>query len=220
MIVLAGLPTEGMDFPGSEFLGRIDEAGYDVDWALRMTTRSGDQAAAQNRRALIKLNDQYGQREGEMSHAMNTLDRVAKSQRPAGGSPSRLPAPQRSGLPGQAAALQAGRMLSQRAQGSGSGGSGGAGAEPGQSGWVPAGTKGETRSVPRAGASGGGAAGAAGAAVGAADAGSRRRGGKAGAAAGMAAAGAATGAGAGEQRKTSGCNSPSLKARRRSAEPC
>jgi len=121
------------------------------------------------------------------------------AKRPAGGSPSRLPAPQRSGLPGQAAALQAGRMLSQRAQGSGSGGSGGAGAEPGKSGWVPAGTKGETRSVPRAGASGGGAAGAAGAAVGAADAGSRRRGGKAGAA-----AGAAAGAGAGGTAKDLG----------------
>jgi len=126
------------------------------------------------------------------------------AKRPAGGSSSRLPAPQRSGLPGQAAALQAGRMLSQRAQGSGSGGSGGAGAEPGKSGWVPAGTKGETRSVPRAGASGGGAAGAAGAAVGAAGAGSRRRGGKAGAAAGMAAAGAAAGAGAGGTAKDLG----------------
>lgn len=80
MLVLAGLPSEGMDFPGSEFLGRIDEAGYEVDWALRLTTRSGEQAAAQNRRALTKLNDQYGQREGEMSHAMNTLDRVAESQ--------------------------------------------------------------------------------------------------------------------------------------------
>lgn len=123
------------------------------------------------------------------------------AKRPAGGSSSRLPAPQRSGLPGQAAALQAGRMLSQRAQGSGSGGSGGAGAEPGKSGWVPAGTKGETRSVPRAGASGGGAAGAA---VGAAGAGSRRRGGKAGAAAGMAAAGAAAGAGAGGTAKDLG----------------
>lgn len=126
------------------------------------------------------------------------------AKRPAGGSPSRLPAPQRSGLPGQAAALQAGRMLSQRAQGSGSGGSGGAGVEPGKSGWVPAGTKGETRSVPRAGADGGGAAGAAGAAVGAAGAGSRRRGGKAGAAAGMAAAGAVAGAGAGGTAKDLG----------------
>jgi len=98
----------------------------------------------------------------------------------------------------------AGRMLSQRAQGSGSGGSGGAGVEPGKSGWVPGGTKGETRSVPRAGADGGGAAGAAGAAVGAPDAGSRRRGGKAGAAAGMAAAGAAAGAGAGGTAKDLG----------------
>lgn len=121
------------------------------------------------------------------------------AKRPAGGSPSRLPAPQRSGLPGQAAALQAGRMLSQRAQGSGSGGSGGAGAEPGKSGWVPAGTKGETRSVPRAGASGDGAAGVAGAAVGAAGAGTRRRVGKAGAA-----AGAAAGAGAGGTAKELG----------------
>jgi len=126
------------------------------------------------------------------------------AKRPAGGSSSRLPAPRRSGLPGQAAALQAGRMLSQRTQGSSSGGSGGAGAEPGKSGWVPGGIKGETRSVPRAGASGGGAAGAAGAAVGAADAGSRRRGGKAGSAAGMAAAGAAAGAWAGGTAKDLG----------------
>jgi len=112
------------------------------------------------------------------------------AKRPAGGSPSRLPAPQRSGLPGQAAALQAGRMLAQRSQGSGSGsGSGGVGAAAGKSGWVPAGTKGETRSVPRAGA---------GAAAGAAGAGSCRRGGKAAAAAAMAsgASGASGGAGA------------------------
>jgi len=112
------------------------------------------------------------------------------AKRPAGGSPSRLPAPQRSGLPGQAAALQAGRMLAQRSQGSGSGsGSGGVGAAAGKSGWVPAGTKGETRSVPRAGA---------GAAAGAAGAGSCRRGGKAAAAAAMVsgASGASGGAGA------------------------
>lgn len=78
LLVLAGLPTEGMDFPGSEFLGRIDESGYEVDWALRLNIRSSEQAAGQNRRALIKLNDQYGQREGEMSHGHNALDRAAK----------------------------------------------------------------------------------------------------------------------------------------------
>lgn len=78
LLVLAGLPTEGMDFPGSEFLGRIDESGYEVDWALRLDIRSSEQASSQNRRALIKLNDQYGQREGEMSHGHNALDRAAK----------------------------------------------------------------------------------------------------------------------------------------------
>jgi len=77
LLVVAGLPTEGMDFPGSEFLGRIDESGYEVDWALRLDARSSEQAASQNRRALIKLNDQYGQREGEISHGHNALDRAA-----------------------------------------------------------------------------------------------------------------------------------------------
>jgi len=78
LLVLSGLPTEGMDFPGSEFLGRIDESGHEVDWALRLDIRSSEQATAQNRRALIKLNDQYGQRAGEMSHGHNALDRAAK----------------------------------------------------------------------------------------------------------------------------------------------
>lgn len=77
LLVLSGVPTEGMYFPGSEFLGRIDESGYEVDWALRLDIRSSEQATAQNRRALIKLNDQYGQRSGEMSHGHNALDRAA-----------------------------------------------------------------------------------------------------------------------------------------------
>ena len=94
------------------------------------------------------------------------------AKRPAGGSPSRLPAPQHSGLPGQAAALQAGRMLSQRSQNKPS-----AGDPPpaGKRGWVPEGTSGVSRSVPRAAS---GAGSTAGAAAGRA----RRRGGNAGAA--------------------------------------
>ena len=79
LVVLAGLPSEGMDFPGSEFLGRIDECGIEVDWAMRLKQRPGEQASSRNRRALIQLNDQYGQREGEVSHGHNALDRAAEA---------------------------------------------------------------------------------------------------------------------------------------------
>ena len=77
MLVLSDVPAEGMQFPGSEFVGRIDECGLEVDWAMRLHVRSSDQVAAQNRRALVNLNEQYGQREGEISHGLKTLDRAA-----------------------------------------------------------------------------------------------------------------------------------------------
>jgi hypothetical protein len=77
MLVLSDVPAEGMIFPGSEFVGRIDECGLEVDWAMRLQVRSSDQVAAQNRRALVNLNEQYGQREGEISHGLNTLDQAA-----------------------------------------------------------------------------------------------------------------------------------------------
>lgn len=77
MLVLADVPDEGMVFPGSEFLGRIDECGLEVDWAMRLTVRASDQVAKQNRRALINLNEQFDQRSGELSHGLNTLERAA-----------------------------------------------------------------------------------------------------------------------------------------------
>lgn len=78
LMVLTDVPAEGMRFPGSEFLGRIDEAGIEVDWALRLQVRSSDQVAAENRRALRNLNEQYKQREGEESPSgQSSLDRAA-----------------------------------------------------------------------------------------------------------------------------------------------
>jgi hypothetical protein len=77
LLVLSDVPDDGMMFPGSEFLGRIDECGLEVDWALRLTVRSSDQVAKQNRRALVNLNEQFGQREGELSHGLNALERAA-----------------------------------------------------------------------------------------------------------------------------------------------
>ncbi|MCO7219525.1 ATP-binding protein [Klenkia sp. PcliD-1-E] len=77
LLVLSDVPSEGMLFPGSEFVGRIDESGLEIDWAMRLHVRSSAEVSKANRRALINLNDQYGQREGEMSHGLNTLDRAA-----------------------------------------------------------------------------------------------------------------------------------------------
>ncbi|MGL5823590.1 MAG: ATP-binding protein [Nocardioides sp.] len=77
LLVLSDVPDDGMTFPGSEFLGRLDECGLEVDWAMRLTVRSSDQIARQNRKALNDLNEQFTQREGELSHGLNTLDRAA-----------------------------------------------------------------------------------------------------------------------------------------------
>lgn len=77
MLVVADVPEAGMVFPGSEFIGRIDESGLDVDWAIRLTVSSAAGVAARNQRALRNLNEQYGQRDGEVSHGLSMLDRVA-----------------------------------------------------------------------------------------------------------------------------------------------
>lgn len=77
MLVLSDVPSEGMQFPGSEFLGRIDESGIEVDWALRLLQRSSAAAQASNRRSLRSLNEQFSQRDGEVSHGLATLDRAA-----------------------------------------------------------------------------------------------------------------------------------------------
>lgn len=78
MLVLSDVPAEGMVFPGSEFLGRLDETGLEVDWAIRLNVRTSAQVSKQNRRALVNLNEQFGQREGELSHGLSALDRAAE----------------------------------------------------------------------------------------------------------------------------------------------
>lgn len=77
LLVLTDVPSEGMVWPGSEFLGRIDESGLEVDWALRLHVLGGADVKAKNRRALVNLNEQYGQREGELGAGVSPLDRAA-----------------------------------------------------------------------------------------------------------------------------------------------
>lgn len=76
LLVVTGSPDAGSTFPGAEILGRLDESGVDVDWALRLTTRSSAEVKSANSRALHALNEQYHQRTGEVSHGLNMLDRV------------------------------------------------------------------------------------------------------------------------------------------------
>lgn len=77
LLAISSVPDGGMLFPGSEVIGRIDESGIDVDWAMRLSVRSSTSVASANQRALRNLNEQYGQRSDEVSHGLNMLDRVA-----------------------------------------------------------------------------------------------------------------------------------------------
>lgn len=76
LLVMAGTPAGGHEFPGSEVLGRIDEFGLDVDWAMRLEVKSRSSVALANERALKSLNEQCEQREGEQTHAVGVLDKV------------------------------------------------------------------------------------------------------------------------------------------------
>lgn len=75
---LANTPSGDTTFPGSEVLTLADDlAGVDVDWAIRLTIRGRQQVLQRNHRALVNLNDQYLQRESELSSGVSALDRAA-----------------------------------------------------------------------------------------------------------------------------------------------
>lgn len=78
LLAMADVPADGMVFPGSEYLGRVDDAGVDADWAVRLHVRSRDEVARKNRKAVIGLNDQFQQREGELSTGPHDLYRSAR----------------------------------------------------------------------------------------------------------------------------------------------
>ncbi|MEV6774369.1 ATP-binding protein [Nocardia sp. NPDC051030] len=78
-MVLSDAPAGGMTFPGAEYLTLADHLpGVDVDWALLLHQRSREEVAKRNKRALVNLNDQFFQREGELSHAQSVLATAAE----------------------------------------------------------------------------------------------------------------------------------------------
>lgn len=68
-LVLADVPAGGMNSPGGEFLGRIDEIGVPVDIAIRMAVRTRSEGLRRNRRGFTMLADQVDQVEGSQSMA-------------------------------------------------------------------------------------------------------------------------------------------------------
>lgn len=77
--LIASVPSDGFAFPGGEMLGRLDQAGLYTDWAMRLSVTAGASVAADNDKALRNLNEQYLQREGEVSTGTSVLDVAAAS---------------------------------------------------------------------------------------------------------------------------------------------
>ncbi|AGB27298.1 hypothetical protein Mycsm_07204 (plasmid) [Mycobacterium sp. JS623] len=74
LLAIEALPLEGLQFPGSEFFTIADRvAGFDVDWAVRISKTSREQAIARNTKNLRRLNEQVGERDTEISFAHDTL---------------------------------------------------------------------------------------------------------------------------------------------------
>lgn len=78
LLVVSDVPDGGMLFPGSEVIGRIDECGLDVDWAVRLQVRASAEVALSNQKALRNLNEQFSQRDGEASHGLSALAKSAE----------------------------------------------------------------------------------------------------------------------------------------------
>ncbi|WP_347350359.1 ATP-binding protein [Intrasporangium sp.] len=75
MLALTGFPPNGMSFPGSEYLGRIDECGVaGVDWAVRLRKVDRQVALRKTASAVANLNDQYYQREHAVTTGEHALD--------------------------------------------------------------------------------------------------------------------------------------------------
>lgn len=80
LLVISDTPDGTLPFPGGELLGRIDECGLPVDWAMRLHCRAAADVQLKNQKALTALAEQMRQREDEVSHQVSTLDSYAELQ--------------------------------------------------------------------------------------------------------------------------------------------
>ncbi|ESP95615.1 putative ATP/GTP-binding protein (plasmid) [Streptomyces sp. GBA 94-10 4N24] len=73
LLGLSQMPKEFV-FPGSEFLARVDQFPYPVDWAVRLSVESGADAEPKSRRQAEELAGQYSEYEGEPSGPPSGVD--------------------------------------------------------------------------------------------------------------------------------------------------
>lgn len=74
-LTIMDLPPGGLTFPGGEWIGRLDESGVEVDWAIRATLTAREKVMSANARALRELGDQYDQQSA--NGLMSGLDQNA-----------------------------------------------------------------------------------------------------------------------------------------------
>lgn len=77
LMAVSEVPAGGMRFPGSEWLHSLDQTGIDVDWAIRTRTNPREKVLARNRKAVRQLNEQYDQREAEVTTGLHDLNLAA-----------------------------------------------------------------------------------------------------------------------------------------------
>lgn len=81
LLALSGTPSGGVEFPGSEYLARLDETGLEVDFVDRWKISSKEVAARKNRSASKRVNEQVDQREGDQAAlGRSDLDRSMNQQ--------------------------------------------------------------------------------------------------------------------------------------------
>src|SRR5699024_9720710 len=70
-------PPGGLIFPGTEWMGRLDESGVEADWTIRVRSRARAKVVQENKRALKELTDQYEQ-QGASGGMTSSLDHTAE----------------------------------------------------------------------------------------------------------------------------------------------
>ena len=73
LLGLSQMPKEFI-FPGSEFLARVDQFPYPVDWTVRLSVERGTDAEPKSRRQDEELAGQYDEYEGEVSGPPASID--------------------------------------------------------------------------------------------------------------------------------------------------
>lgn len=71
LLALASTPKQGWEFPGMEWMSRLDEFEFDVDWCQRIRIVSSSAARRANKKSEDKLKDQVFQQAGNQASMLD-----------------------------------------------------------------------------------------------------------------------------------------------------